>query len=580
MKRASKKKLAFAIFPALAIGYLLTQSFIIPPENSAISPDKIFINGSVLTIDSKNSVAQAVAIKDGKILEVGTTAGISKLKTANTEVVDLKGKTLIPGFIDGHSHFLSLGKFNSVNISSPPVDPVTKIADIVTELLKFKKERDIKDGEWITAWGYDPDQLAEKRHPEKEDLDKAFPNNPLVLTHASGHMSVANSYALKISGVDSSTKDPAGGVIVRKTGSQEPTGLLQERASGVLRRGNAERKAESFEDKIKLLKEQQNLYASVGITTAQDGSTGAESIDFLQKAADQGDLFIDIEALPSYGIIDKVISNPAYKLGVLKNHLKLDGIKYLSDGSPQGKTAFFSKPYLVDVPGCDHDCNGFPTVTQAQFDEAVKKSFANNLHFYVHCNGDSAIDMFISAIEKANKELKTTSVGRRTVVVHSQFVRADQLDKYKELGITPTFFTNHTFFWGDTHVQNLGKERAYFSSPLKSALKRGISFTNHTDYSVTPISQIFLLWTSVNRKSRSGEIIGPDERLTPIEGLRAITINGAYQYFEENSKGSIEKGKLADLVILSDNPTTIDPDKIKDIIVLETIKEGKTIFKK
>jgi predicted amidohydrolase YtcJ len=580
MNKKVKYQLMMALLPSLVLGYFAIQSFTILPESNSGKADKIFINGLVLTIDSKNSVAQAVAVKDGKILEVGSTGSISKLRSENTEVIDLKGKTLIPGFIDGHSHFLSLGRFNSVNISSPPVGNVTKIADIISELKKFREERGIKDGEWIQAWGYDPDQLAEKRHPVKEDLDAAFPDNPVVLTHASGHLSVANSYALKISGVDSTTKDPAGGVIVRKPGTQEPTGLLQERAKGVLRTGRGERESVSFEEKLELLKEQQKLYASYGVTTAQDGATGAESIEFLKKAAERGELFIDIEALPSYAIIDKVINDPAYQLGILQNHLKLDGIKYMSDGSPQGKTAFFSKPYLVEVPGCDHDCNGFPTVTQAQFDEAVKKSFVHHLHFYVHCNGDSAIDMFISAVEKANRELKTTSVGRRTVVVHSQFVRPDQLDKYKELGITPTFFTNHTFFWGDTHVQNLGRERAYFSSPLKSALKKGISYTNHTDYGVTPINQLFLLWTSVNRKSRSGEIIGPDERVTPLEGLRALTINGAYQYFEENLKGSIEKGKLADLVILSDNPITVDPDKIKDITVLETIKEGKTIFKR
>jgi predicted amidohydrolase YtcJ len=292
-------------------------------------------------------------------------------------------------------------------------------------------------------------------------------------------------------------------------------------------------------------------------------------------------LYIDIEALPIYGIVDKVISDPVYKPGVFFNHLKLDGIKLIADGSPQGKTAFFTKPFLTPVPGCNEtECRGFPNVTQEYFDEVVKKCFQNNLHLYVHCNGDATIDMYIKAIEKANKELNTSSVSRRPVVVHSQFVRADQLDKYKKLGIVPTFFTNHAFFWGDTHIANLGKDRAFFLSPLKTALKKGVIFTNHTDYEVTPINQLFLLWTSVVRQSRSGIIVGPDERVTPIEGLRAITINGAYEYFEEKTKGSIEKGKFADLVILSDNPLTIDPDKIKDIEVLETIKEGKTIYNK
>jgi len=546
-------------------------------SNQVKVADKIFVNGNVLTVDSVNSIAQAVAIKEGKILAVGSSSEIEKLKDDKTEVIDLAGKTLIPGLIDGHSHFLRLEKFETADISSPPVGTVTKIADIVTVLQDFKKEQNIKDGEWIFARGYDPDELQEKRHPEKEDLDAAFPNNPVVLTHASGHLSVLNSAALKVSGIDANTKDPAGGIIVRKKGSKEPTGLLQEKAKSLIKEV---RREHTFEEKLELLKRQQNYYASFGITTAQDGRSSFESVDFLEKAAQKKALFIDIEALPAYEILDSLLKIPAYKFSTLENHLKLAGIKLGADGSPQGKTAFFTIPFLTPVPGCDSDCKGFPTITQEYFNNAVIKVFKNNLQLYVHTNGDAAIDNYISAVENANKILNTKSVGKRPVVVHSQFVRADQLDKYKELGLLPTFFTNHAFFWGDTHVANLGQDRAYFLSPLNSAIKKGIIFTNHTDYSVTPLNQLFLLWTSVERKSRSGRVIGPDERVTPVEGLRAITINGAYEYFEEKTKGSIEKGKLADLVILSDNPITIEFEKIKDITVLETIKEGKTIFKK
>jgi predicted amidohydrolase YtcJ len=275
-----------------------------------------------------------------------------------------------------------------------------------------------------------------------------------------------------------------------------------------------------------------------------------------------------------------LINDPEYKPGIRKNHVKIQGVKFYSDGSPQGKTAFFSKPYLTEVPGCDSDCRGIPLVTQEQFNEAVKTAFTGNIQFYAHANGDSAIGMFIHAVENANKELNTSSLERRTVSIHSQFVRDDQLTRYAELGFVPSFFSNHAFFWGDTHVSNLGKDRAYFLSPLKTSLDKGIIYTNHTDYGVTPIDQLFLLWTSVVRQSRSGEIIGSGERITPMEGLRALTINGAYQYFEEEIKGSIEAGKLADMVILSDNPVTINPDEIKDIVVLETIKEGETIYKK
>ncbi len=542
--------------------------------------DKIFINGKIITVDAKNTIAQAVAVQNGKILAVGNNKQIEKLKGKNTQVIDLGGKTVTPGFIDGHSHFMSFGRANLANLNPPPVGNIRKIADIVAELQKFKAQKGIKDGEWIQGFGYDFDQLEEKRHPTKWDLDAAFPNNPVAVTHVSGHMSVVNSYALRISKVDSTTKDPAGGVIERKEGSNEPTGLLQEKAAYVVR-GAFDNQPKTFEAQLAQLKEQQLYYASFGITTAQDGSTSFENLKLLNEASKRNELLIDIETLPSYAIVDKVIGNPDFKHGVLDKHFKLNGFKFMADGSPQGKTAFFGKAYLTKVPGCnDSLCRGFPVVTQEQFNEAIIKAFKHNIQPYVHCNGDAAIDMYITAVENANKVLGTTSLNRRPVVIHSQFVRPDQLDKYKVLGFLPSLFSNHAFFWGDVHETNLGYDRARFLSPLKTAIKKGVIATNHTDFGVTPINQLFLLWTSVERKSRSGKVIGPEERLTPLEGLKAITINGAYEYFEEKTKGSIENGKLADLVILSDDILTIEPSKIKEVEVLETIKEGKTVYKK
>lgn len=571
-----KKSIAIVLIASVLAFFFLSNTRNARP---AVEADKIFINGKIITVDSANSIAEAVAIKEGKILDVGKTKDIQKLKGRNTEVIDLKGKTLVPGFIDGHSHFMSLGRLSSVNVAAPPVGPVRSIPDIVAELQKFQRERNIPKGEWIDAFGYDQDQLKEGRHPEKEDLDKAFPDNPVGLRHVSGHMGVYNSYALKISGIDANTKDPAGGVIVRKKGSNEPTGLLQETAQRLIKRQS--KGPASLEEQLKSLKEQQLYYASHGITTAQDGASSLASVRLLSEAAERNELIIDIEALPRYDIVDTVLADPKLKFGELKNHLKLAGFKLTADGSPQGKTAFFTKPYLVEVPGCSEEhCSGFPTVTEQRINEAILKGYKNNIQTFVHCNGDATIDMYIRAIENATRELNTTSVNRRSVIIHSQFVRQDQLDTYKRLGMVPALFSNHAFFWGDVHVRNLGEERAFFLSPLKTSARKQIVATNHTDFGVTPLNQLFLLWTSVTRQSRSGKVIGPDERLTPIEGLRTITINGAYQYFEEKTKGSIEKGKLADLVILSADPTTVAPDAIKDIAVLETIKEGKTIYRK
>ncbi|MBS1567428.1 MAG: amidohydrolase, partial [Bacteroidetes bacterium] len=530
----------------------------------AVAADIIYINGKIITVDSANSIAQAVAVKDGKILAVGSMSAVNAYKGASTVVEDLGGKTMIPGIVDGHSHFMSLSRSKSLNLSAPPVGNILSIADIVAALKKFKADKHIAAGEWISGYGYDQDQLAEKRHPVKEDLDAAFPDNPIVLTHVSGHMVLVNSAALKASGIDSTTKDPPGGVIVRKPGTKEPTGLLQERASALLKR-NPGRQMPALEEQMELLKAQEELYASCGITTAQEGSTAYEAVEFLRKAAAQHALYIDIASLPAYAGLDRLIEDSSVHFGVYNQHLKLEGFKLIADGSPQGKTAFFTDPYLTEVPGCTADeCRGVPTVTQAQFDSAVLKGFQHNIQTFVHCNGVATIDMYIKAVKNACQVLHTTSIARRPVVIHSQFVRADQLDAYKQWGFVPSFFTNHTFFWGDVHVKNLGEKRGYFESPLKSALNRGIVFANHTDYGVTPLNQMFLLWSSVARQSRTGIVIGPDQRLTPMEGLRAITINGAYLYFDEKIKGSIEKGKLADFAILSADPLTVKTDMIKD----------------
>lgn len=539
--------------------------------------DAIYHGGIILTIDDENTVAQAIAVKDGKILNVGHNDAVLKFRGENTQVVDLKGKTLLPGFIDGHSHFMGFGRSSTVDISPPPVGTVKNIADIVKLIKAYQKEQEIKPGEWIFARGYDPDELEERRHPNKEDLDHAFPANPVLLTHTSGHMSVVNSYALKRSGVHADTPDPDGGKIVKEKGTNEPTGLLLERARSVL---NIERKQLSLEEQLLQLEEQQQWYASHGITTAQDGSSAWASIQLLREAARRQLLYIDIAALPSFATVERLLEEENHPFDTLTNHLKLKGTKLFTDGSPQGKTAFFSEPYLTDVPGCDHDCTGIPTISQDELNEQVLKAFENNIQTYVHCNGDAAVAMYIKAVRYANDALNDTISDRRPVIIHSQFVRADQLDAYSKLGMIPSFFTNHAFFWGDTHLRNLGEKRAFFLSPTQSAKQRNIIFTNHTDFGVTPINQLFLLWTSVARESRTGKVIGPEERLTPLEALRAITINGAYQYKEEARKGSLEKGKLADFAILSENPIEVPVRSIKDIIVLETIKEGKTIFKR
>ncbi len=566
------------LLPILLLVTLITVSFSYIKIEQALVADRLFINGHIITMDEHNTVVEALAIKDGKIVAVGKTSELSKFKGKSTVVVDLKGKTMTPGFIDGHSHFVGLSRATAVDLSPPPVGNVTKIADIIAILKRVQKERNIQPGQWITATRYDPDQLEEGRHPTKEDLDEAFPDNPVSIGHVSAHMSVVNSYALRISNITSTTKSPAGGQVV-KDEKGEPTGLLFETAKSLIKIVSSE-KAPNLEERLDILDREQIRYASFGITTAQDGSTSMASINLLKTAADRKRLFIDVAALPNFTALNTIIKEGKIKIGENYNGLAVKGTKLFTDGSPQGKTAFFTKPYHTEVLGCEEHCTGIPTTTQKSLNERILFCYENNVQPFVHCNGDASIDMYIIAIKNANKKYPNKSLALRPTVIHSQFVRPDQLDTYKELGMIPSFFTNHAFFWGDVHVRNLGEERAFFLSPLKSAINKKLVFTNHTDFGVTPINQMFALWTSVARESRSGKVIGSNERVTVMEGLRAITINGAYQYGEEKQKGSLAIGKIADLVILSANPLTIEVSKIKDITVLETFKNGKSIFKK
>jgi predicted amidohydrolase YtcJ len=292
----------------------------------------------------------------------------------------------------------------------------------------------------------------------------------------------------------------------------------------------------------------------------------------IQRAAVAGVQTIDVIAFPFILDLDKVLEkNPVSTFGKYVSHVKLGGVKITSDGSPQWKTAFFTTTYLTGGPGGEKNWRGEPTFPEPELKAMVKKVYDLGLPLNIHANGDAAIDGILAAHEYA--AAGNLSKQRQTVVIHSQFVRLDQLDKYVAYSITPSFYTEHTYYFGDTHVLNRGKEQAFFSSPMRTAIDKGLRPTNHTDFVVAPLDQMFVIWTAVNRISRSGVVMGPDQRITPLEALKAVTINAAYQYSEEKSKGSLENGKLADLVILDKNPLKVDPLTIKDIKVVETIKE-------
>jgi predicted amidohydrolase YtcJ len=362
---------------------------------------------------------------------------------------------------------------------------------------------------------------------------------------------------------------------------------------------------------LKNFAEIQDYYLSHGVTTAQDGISMPNDLALMREAANSGLLKIDLVAYPRWDQFNDVLDGKRTlnvdihplgsqgadvlgapvsasadaisrkgraQVGIYQKRLKIGGIKITGDGAPVAKTAFLTEPYLKPPHGMAADYKAYPSVTQAELDRWFDLAWRNNIQLLVHCNGDAAADQMLRAARKAiakhgKKEL-------RPVMIHAQFVRQDQLDAMVELGITPSFFSGHTFYWGDWHInETVGEKRAFGMSPMASAKKKGLRFTNHTDAPVVPINHLMTMWTAVNRVSRSGVVVGPDERISALDALRAVTLDAAWQYFEEKRKGSIEVGKLADLVILDKNPLAVDAMAIRDIRVLETIKEGQTVWK-
>jgi predicted amidohydrolase YtcJ len=555
---------------------LLVALIVAIAEVAVAAPaDRIIRGGPIVTVNPAQPAAEAVAIKGGRIVAVGSEADVMKHKGEATEVTDLAGKTLVPGFIDGHSHFFSLVDLQTQALcASPPAGPCKSVADVIAALEKIRERRKIGPGKFVIGFGYDPELLAEKRAPTKQELDAAFPENPVILVHVSGHGAMLNSKALAVYGVTAATPTPAGGVIGREPGSNEPNGLLFETAflpifSNV--------PGPDGDEAMQLLKTGQDLYLREGITTAQEGATLKHQLDLLRALADRGDLKLDVIALPFIAEVDEIFGGkPPRNEPEYKNRLRIGGVKVLMDGSPQGRTACFTTPYLTPGPAGQKNWRGELSFPQATLNEMVKKVYDGGATLFVHCNGDAAIDALLEAHRFASGD--DPAKPRGTVGVHSQFIRRDQLAKYKAWGITPSFFTIHCFYFGDTHIANRGRAQADFISPMKSARAIGLRPSNHTDFNVAPLDQIFTIHTAVNRLSRSGQVIGADERITPLEALEAITIDGARQYGEEAKKGSIEVGKLADFAVLSGNPLTVPPASIQTIRVAETIKEGKTVW--
>ena len=540
--------------------------------------DTIFHGGTILTMDDALPEAEALAVRGGVILALGPRADIeAAFRGDATAMVDLGGRTLLPGFIDAHSHYYnSLLVANQAQVYAPPSGRAGDVESLIAEIRRFATERAIPRGELIIAYGYDDTVMPGGRLLNRDDLDAAFPDNPVRVDHVSMHGTVLNSRALALYGYSAATETPPGGVIVRKEGTNEPYGLIMETAYIPVA---SQSPVMTPDDEIAATRAGQLLYAAAGITTAHEGATHLDQFRTIRRASEAGANIIDVIAYPFITELDAILAEyPVENWGTYANRFKVGGVKITIDGSPQGRTAFFTTPYLTGGPGGETDWKGELTFPQEMIDAMVGRVYDMGVPLNLHANGDAAIDAFFTAHERAAQG--DLSRDRKVTMIHAQFTRADQIPKYTDYRIRPSYYTLHTYYFAEAHIANRGPEQAAFISPMRASIDAGLHPTNHTDFVVAPLDQMFMLWSAVNRISRGGAGIGPDQRITPLEGLKAMTLWAAEQYGEEAAKGSLAPGKLADLVILDANPLTVDPLAIRDIRVMETLKEGQTIWRR
>jgi predicted amidohydrolase YtcJ len=537
--------------------------------------DTIYSGGPILTIDDARPMAEALAVKDGRILAVGSLAAILQHQGDGTELFDLNGRTMLPGFVDSHGHVVMGGlQALSANLLAPPDGDVRDIASLQAALRQWMGDNAeiVRQVNMIVGFGYDNAQLAELRHPTRQDLDAVSSDVPIIIIHQSGHLGVANSKALELAGIDASTENPAGGVF-RRDADGTPNGVLEEYAFfSVLVPMLSQLGPEGMEAFVRAGTE---LWASYGYTTAEDGRSSPEIVAALRAVALEDGLPVDVIAYPDVLESRDFIASTVSRDYV--DRVRVGGCKLTIDGSPQGFTALRDRPYYDPVGDYPAGYAGYAVVTMEQVQDAVDWCYERGIQINTHANGEGASDMLIAAIGSAQEKYGTPDI--RPVLVHGQFQREDQIDSYQRLGVFPSIYPMHTFYWGDWHRDHtVGPVNAENISPAGWVRQRGMMFGTHHDAPVAFPDSMRVLSATVTRRTRSGDILGPHQRVDVMTALKAMTIWPAWQHFEEDHKGSIEVGKLADFVILSGDPTAVDPETLADLEVLGTIKEDRVVY--
>ena len=552
MSKQNRREFLKNASPLLAFPWLSTKSIF------TSSPDTILYNANVITVNPNKPKAQAIAISGERVVAIGENNQILKLANSTTRKIDIAGKTVVPGFIDAHSHPASSGlsHLRNVDIDLRSIEEIKKAI--------HERSKSTPPGEWILGFKYDDTKIKEGRLINKNDLDEAAPNHPVRIKHRGGHSNYVNSMALKLMGYNKNTPDPPGGKIGRESKNGNLTGQLLETAAHPLSKLIPDTFTEKdYQEGVRLITEMMTKSGVTSVTEAYGSSTFLKAYQDAYKA---DELSMRIYSMISYREIDKFI-DAGIKTGFGDNWLRIGGMKITIDGSISERTARLSKPYI----GRPNDY-GILVMEEEEVYKYAHKAHSNGWQIGVHANGDVGIDKTLNIYERLQRE--NPRLDPRFRLEHCTVINDDLVRRIKNLNAIPNPFSTYVYFHGEK-MKQYGKERLENMFAVRSFLDAGINVTQTSDYPPGPFEPMMAIQSSVTRTDINGDVWGPSQKITVDEAIKVGTINGAYASYEESIKGSLENGKLADLVVLDKDPRKVDPMEIVDIPIERTMVGGK-----
>ena len=521
-----------------------------------VRADLVVIGGKVLTQDADQPVAEAFALKAGRFMAVGSNEDIQNLQSVNTEVIDASGMTVLPGFIDAHSHPSNAG-LNALKNVNTNLGSVARIQDALNE-----RAANTPPGEWIVGYMYDDTKQEEGRPLNRVDLDAVSREHPIVVGHRGGHTGVYNSKAFEVAGITVNTPDPFGGHFYREDG--ELTGKVAERARGVFDVPSGSTREERAAGVSVICKEMN----ATGLTSVHQAGTGSTGFVAYQDARDEGTLSLRMNLMARGGTFP-ALQSAGIRTGVGDEWIRIGPVKFPADGSASERTMAMSTPYAGRP-----DDFGILTMTQEEVHEVVEEAHRSGWQIAIHANGDVTIDMVLNAYERMQREYPRSDTRHR--LEHCSLVNPALLQRIANGGYIPAPFYTYAHYHGEKWIE-YGEEKMEWMFAHKSFIESGIRVAPASDHSPGPYEPLMAIQSMVTRKDFAGRVWGPSQRITVEEALRVCTVNGAYASFEENEKGTITAGKLADFVILAEDPHDVDPDLIKEIQVIRTVLGGRTV---